>query len=178
MSAVDTARRTGSTVARQKAALRLEPAIRPWPGPLPACRGVARMYHLPSGARPDLVRLADLFRRRGARQHALHPARPRQSQFPAGDRSHRRSVTDAGEGAPSAARPIPPSSFHIIAPQPPCVGRKLRPEQAWRNSVGEIGMCLLAVFRAIRAALTHRRYRPELHYMRGPGPKWFERHGR
>jgi len=26
--------------------------------------------------------------------------------------------------------------------------------------------------------LTHRRYRPELHYMRGPGPKWHERHGR
>jgi hypothetical protein len=24
----------------------------------------------------------------------------------------------------------------------------------------------------------NRRYRPELHYMRGPGPKWFERHGR
>jgi len=23
-----------------------------------------------------------------------------------------------------------------------------------------------------------RRYRPELHYMRGPGPKWIERHGR
>jgi hypothetical protein len=21
------------------------------------------------------------------------------------------------------------------------------------------------------------RYRPELHYMRGPGPKWIERHG-
>ena len=21
-------------------------------------------------------------------------------------------------------------------------------------------------------------YRPELHYMRGPGPKWFARHGR
>jgi hypothetical protein len=21
------------------------------------------------------------------------------------------------------------------------------------------------------------RYRPELHYMRGPGPKWMERHG-
>ncbi|HVJ42591.1 MAG TPA: hypothetical protein VM639_13895 [Dongiaceae bacterium] len=20
-------------------------------------------------------------------------------------------------------------------------------------------------------------YRPELHYMRGPGPKWFEKHG-
>jgi hypothetical protein len=46
------------------------------------------------------------------------------------------------------------------------------------DSVGESGMYLLAVFRAITAALTHRRYRPELHYMRGPGPKWFERHGR
>jgi len=23
-----------------------------------------------------------------------------------------------------------------------------------------------------------RRYQPELHYMRGPGPKWIERHGR
>jgi hypothetical protein len=21
------------------------------------------------------------------------------------------------------------------------------------------------------------RYRPEMHYMRGPGPKWIERHG-
>jgi len=46
------------------------------------------------------------------------------------------------------------------------------------NSVGETGMYLLAVFRAITAVLTHRRYRPKLHYMRGPGPKWFERHGR
>ena len=46
------------------------------------------------------------------------------------------------------------------------------------NSAGETGMYLLAVFRAITAALTHRRYRPELHYMRGKGPKWFERHGR
>ena len=39
-------------------------------------------------------------------------------------------------------------------------------------------MYLVAVIRAIRVALSHRRYRPELHYMRGPGPKWFERHGR
>ena len=38
-------------------------------------------------------------------------------------------------------------------------------------------MYLLAVFRAIKTALLSRRYRPELHYMRGPGPKWFERHG-
>src|SRR5205807_10446175 len=35
-------------------------------------------------------------------------------------------------------------------------------------------MHLLAIFRAIRAALSHRRYRPELHYMRGPGPKWIK----
>jgi hypothetical protein len=29
-----------------------------------------------------------------------------------------------------------------------------------------------------RRQRSRRRYRPELHYMRGPGPKWFERHGR
>ena len=39
-------------------------------------------------------------------------------------------------------------------------------------------MYLLAVFRAITTVLMNRRYRPELHYMRGPGPKWFEPHGR
>src|SRR5260221_12257777 len=38
-----------------------------------------------------------------------------------------------------------------------CVGK-------WR---GEEGMYLLTVIRAIRAALTHRRYRPELHYNLG-----------
>jgi hypothetical protein len=31
---------------------------------------------------------------------------------------------------------LPPGSFHIIASQPPCVGRKLRSEHAWGNSVG------------------------------------------
>ena len=40
-------------------------------------------------------------------------------------------------------------------------------------------MYLLAVFRAVVGVFTNRRrYRPELHYMRGRGPKWFERHGR
>jgi hypothetical protein len=39
-------------------------------------------------------------------------------------------------------------------------------------------MYILAVFRAVVGVFTHRRYRPELHYMRGRGPKWFERHGR
>jgi len=37
-------------------------------------------------------------------------------------------------------------------------------------------MYLMAVFRVIVSVLGTRRYRPELHYMRGPGPKWFERH--
>ena len=39
--------------------------------------------------------------------------------------------------------------------------------------LGSSGMYLLAVFRAITTVLMNRRYRPELHYMRGPGPKWF-----
>jgi len=38
-------------------------------------------------------------------------------------------------------------------------------------------MYILAFIRAIVSSLTNR-YRPELHYMRGPGPKWLERHGR
>jgi hypothetical protein len=38
-------------------------------------------------------------------------------------------------------------------------------------------MYLLAVFKAIKTVwMSRRRYRPEQHYMRGPGPKWFERH--
>jgi hypothetical protein len=37
-------------------------------------------------------------------------------------------------------------------------------------------MYVLAFVRGIVIAL-RKRYRPELHYMRGPGPKWFERHG-
>jgi hypothetical protein len=37
-------------------------------------------------------------------------------------------------------------------------------------------MSIWALFRKI-ASLLHNRYRPELHYMRGPGPKWLEVHG-
>ena len=66
---------------------------------------------------------------------------------------------------------ISPHKYHALAESD---GHNRRGE----NSVGETGMYLVAVIRAIRAVLTHRRYRPELHYMRGPGPKWFERHGR
>jgi len=39
-------------------------------------------------------------------------------------------------------------------------------------------MYFLTVFRTIVNLFGSRRYRPEQHYMRGPGPKWFERHGK
>ena len=39
-------------------------------------------------------------------------------------------------------------------------------------------MSLLVSWRKLLSAIVGRRYRPELHYMRGPGPKWLERHGR
>jgi hypothetical protein len=37
-------------------------------------------------------------------------------------------------------------------------------------------MHIFAIVREMFNGLIHR-YRPELHYMRGPGPKWLERHG-
>jgi hypothetical protein len=41
-------------------------------------------------------------------------------------------------------------------------------------------MSILAMFqklvRALEGAVSGHRYRPELHYMRGPGPKWYARH--
>ena len=42
---------------------------------------------------------------------------------------------------------------------------------------GSTGMYVLAFFREI-VRLFINRYRPERHYMRGPGPKWVERHCR
>jgi hypothetical protein len=41
---------------------------------------------------------------------------------------------------------------------------------------GVRGMHIFAIVRHVFSGLIHR-YRPELHYMRGPGPKWLERHG-
>lgn len=41
---------------------------------------------------------------------------------------------------------------------------------------GSSGMYLLAIVRVLTSVFTTRRYRPELHYMRGRGPKWHERH--
>jgi hypothetical protein len=37
-------------------------------------------------------------------------------------------------------------------------------------------MYILAVLQKIVSVLVGDRYRPELHYMRGPGPKWYARH--
>ena len=38
-------------------------------------------------------------------------------------------------------------------------------------------MYILAMFQRIMSVLGSR-YRPELHYMRGPGPKWHAKHDR
>jgi hypothetical protein len=38
-------------------------------------------------------------------------------------------------------------------------------------------MYILWFIRGVVRGLITPRYRPELHYMRGPGPKWIERHG-
>ena len=86
-----------------------------------------------------------------------------------GDRSSR--LSRFGAARPSAHFTLLPNNVHVLAETS---GHNMGGE----NSVGESGMYLVAVLRAIRAVFTHRRYRPELHYMRGPGPKWFERHGR
>ena len=74
-----------------------------------------------------------------------------------------------------AVRPV---TFHIIAHNLLLLVESYRQKISTGVQLGSSGMYLLAVFRAITTVLMNRRYRPELHYMRGPGPKWFERHGR
>jgi hypothetical protein len=39
-----------------------------------------------------------------------------------------------------------------------------------------LAYALIETFRMLKRSLRDT-YRPELHYMRGPGPKWRERHG-
>jgi hypothetical protein len=43
---------------------------------------------------------------------------------------------------------------------------------------GRPGTSVLAFCRKIVSIIMDHRYRPELYYMRGPGPNWFEKHGR
>ena len=73
--------------------------------------------------------------------------------------------------------PIASVPFHIPAAWRP----SNRPKWATVTTSGDElwgvrGMHIFAIVRYIFSGLIHR-YRPELHYMRGPGPKWLERHG-
>jgi hypothetical protein len=43
---------------------------------------------------------------------------------------------------------------------------------------GLIQIWLMAVVSSYRPEQHYTSYRPERHYMRGPGPKWREKHGR
>jgi hypothetical protein len=40
-----------------------------------------------------------------------------------------------------------------------------------------VKIAVLLVVKAVRDAFREMTCRPELHYMRGPGPKWAARHG-
>jgi hypothetical protein len=42
----------------------------------------------------------------------------------------------------------------------------------WRSSIFFVAKLWRDLFRELLSS-----YRPELHYMRGPGPRWRERHG-
>ena len=65
---------------------------------------------------------------------------------------------------------LSPHNFHALVES---YGHNRRGYIAWG-----IGDASIGHFPGHQSPLSHRRYRPELHYMRGPGPKWFERHGR
>lgn len=45
----------------------------------------------------------------------------------------------------------------------------LQHSRHWTHNVG-------AIWHSVRVAIFNP-YRPELHYMRGPGPKWHAKHG-
>ena len=54
------------------------------------------------------------------------------------------------------------------------MARKPSMFHAGKSGMAELGAPLVAAWRRL-AAIFGRRYRPEQHYMRGPGPKWQER---
>jgi hypothetical protein len=43
------------------------------------------------------------------------------------------------------------------------------------NKFQQVILAVMPIWRALRGDLLNR-YRPELHYMRGPGPKWRAKH--
>jgi hypothetical protein len=44
------------------------------------------------------------------------------------------------------------------------------------KNASDFGRSLIAIWRTLAKDFSAA-YRPELHYMRGPGPKWREKHG-
>jgi hypothetical protein len=98
-------------------------------GPAPASRAAISLVRLsisvvhgPAAAAPT---------GRTSRAHA-----PNRNAIPRHDRSIL-SVAALSRTAPRVK--FRPAQFHIVASQLPCVGRKLRPQQAWVHSVGNRG---------------------------------------
>ena len=72
-----------------------------------------------------------------------------------------------------------PGSHHNTVQEAPSDGQMhLLGIPVGAGLLGSAGMSLLVSCRKLVSVIVGRRYRPELHYMRGPGPKWLERHGR
>ena len=53
--------------------------------------------------------------------------------------TRRDKLRRAQPSCPAPGVKFRPAQFHIMASQPPCVGRKLRPQQAWVHSEGNRG---------------------------------------
>src|SRR6266436_3555022 len=102
----------------------------------------------------------------GGSLHRGRPSIPATTAAPVSSTHHGRCEQKKAPGVPELLIQFPRLISHYrrtVSMRWPkvaartCVGK-------WR---GEEGMYLLTVIRAIRAALTHRRYRPELHYNLG-----------
>jgi hypothetical protein len=68
-------------------------------------------------------------------------------------------------------------SFHVIATGAAACGRIASFRHQLLSPKRQIGPGIADLVRAAARHLFHP-YRPELHYMRGPGPKWRELHAR
>jgi hypothetical protein len=81
----------------------------------------------------------------------------------------------------SSAQPLPwyrTADFTLPPYYLPVLAGNARHQDAQGVLCGSSGMYFLALVRLFTAVFNQRRYRPELHYMRGRGPKWHERHDR
>jgi hypothetical protein len=68
--------------------------------------------------------------------------------------------------------------FHVIATGAAACSRVASFRQQLLSPKRQIGPGIAVIADLVRAATRHlfHPYRPELHYMRGPGPKWRELH--